>query len=85
MVPKDASVVAQTAAIPHLSQRDSIHVLDEAAPDADVVIASANSDPWPNTNYDGIRLLLDDRLTRGYSAIFEKDGWPVLVKNGSGS
>ena len=85
LVPKDASVVAQTAVIPHLSQRDSIHVLDEAAPDADFVIASANSDPWPNTNYDGIRLLLDDRLRRGYSAIFEKDGWTVLVKNGSGS
>lgn len=84
LIPKDASVVAQTAAIPHISQRDSIYVLDEAAPDADFVVASANVDPWPNTSYDGIRLLLDDRLRRGYGAIFEKDGWTVLVRNGSG-
>ena len=45
MVPDDASVVAQAAIVPHLSGRDQMYVLDAAAPEADYVVMSDESEP----------------------------------------
>ena len=78
LIPEGASVVAQAAVVPHLSQRDSIYMLDPAAPDAEFVIAGADLSPWPNASYADIQLLLDDRQRRGYRVIFEENGWTVL-------
>ena len=77
-LPDGASVVAQAAVVPHISQRDSIYMLDPAAPDAEFVIAGTDLSPWPNDNYADVQLLLDDRQRRGYSVIFEENGWTVL-------
>ena len=78
LVPEEASVVAQAAIVPHISQRDSIYMLDSTAPDAEFVITSSGLSPWPNQDYSEIRLLLDDRLDRDYHVIFAENGWTVL-------
>jgi uncharacterized membrane protein len=81
LVPETASIVAQGAVLPHLSQRQNAYLLNSAAPDADFVIASSNLDPWPHSNYQEIRRLLDERLARGYIVLFEENGWIVLRGN----
>ena len=78
LIPEDASVVAQAAVVPHLSQRKSIHMLDSTAPDADFVIAGTLLSPWPSDSYADIRQLLDERQRDGYRLIFEESGWTVL-------
>ena len=77
----DASVVAQAAVVPHLSQRRSIFVLDARAPDADYVIAASMLSPWPAANFDELQTLLEERRTRGYTVVFEGNGWTVLHAN----
>jgi uncharacterized membrane protein len=80
-VPQGASVVAQGAALPHLSQREQAYILRPGAPEADVVIASRELDPWPQANYEEIRQLLDERRALGYKVVFDENGWIVLLKN----
>src|SRR6185503_18005167 len=70
MVPDNASVVAQAAIVPHLSGRDEMYVLDAAAPEADYVVMSDDLSPWPAANVGELRMLLEDRRTRGYTVIF---------------
>jgi uncharacterized membrane protein len=77
-IPPEASVVAQSAIVPHLSLRNRIHVLDDAAPDADFVIASESLNPWPATNFAELRNLIEERKARGYSVAIEQGGWTVL-------
>lgn len=77
-IPTTASVVAQAAVAPHLSERDRIYVLQPGAPDADYVIASGDLAPWPSDTPDDIRQLLNERRARGYVTIFDDDGWTVL-------
>jgi uncharacterized membrane protein len=77
LIPRDASVVAQTAIAPHLSERPAIFILDDSAPAADYVIAAAPLDPWPITTAD-VDALLAARRAAGYRVIFERDGWLVL-------
>ena len=78
LIPGGASVVAQAAVVPHISQRDAVHMLDPTAPDAEFVIAGTDLSPWPNQSYADIQLLLDDRRRRGYRLLFEENGWTVL-------
>jgi uncharacterized membrane protein len=75
-----ASVVAQAAILPHLSQRELAYVLREGAPDADFVIAATKLSPWPAADDAAIRALLDERLARGYRVLLQQDGWTVLVR-----
>ena len=78
LVPSDASVVAQAAIAPHLSQRELIYMLDGTAPDADYVVAADPLNPWPLASPDAIRELVDARRAAGYQTVFERDGWVVL-------
>jgi uncharacterized membrane protein len=78
LVPADASVVAQSAIVPHLSRRNEIYVLEPEAPDADIVIASMDLNPYPNGSSEAIRALVRERRTRGYSVVFDELGWIVL-------
>ena len=78
VIPADASVVAQTAVVPHLSRREHVYLLQPGAPDAEFVIAAAPLSPWPNRDFDEIRALLDERRSRGYVSVFEQHGWVVL-------
>jgi uncharacterized membrane protein len=79
-VPPDASVVAQAALLPHLSQRHHVYVLEDETPepDADFLIACACLSPWPLPTSDDLTRLVDVRRRRGYSVVFEEDGWTVL-------
>jgi uncharacterized membrane protein len=77
-IPAEASVVAQAAIAPHLSRRNLIYMLDAKTPDADYVIAAAGLSPWPAARFADLASLVEDRRRRGYTAVFEKDGWIVL-------
>jgi uncharacterized membrane protein len=78
LVPPEASVVAQAVIVPHLSERQTIHVLAPRAPDSEYVIAHADLNPWPNENGEAIQRLVEDRQRRGYVVIFARDGWTLL-------
>jgi uncharacterized membrane protein len=79
-IPAGASVVAQAAVAPHLSQRNLIYMLDANAPDADFVVAAAALSPWPAARYADLSALLETRRRRGYTVNFERDGWLVLQR-----
>lgn len=81
VVPPDASVVAQSAILPHLSHRLHIYELKAGAPDADIVIASTGLSPYPNESPDAITSLIDERVRQGYSVVFEDRGWIVLKRS----
>jgi uncharacterized membrane protein len=78
LVPPGASLVAQAAVLPHLSQREWAFVLRAGAPEADVVIAARGLSPWPLENDAAIQALLDERCARNYRVVLDKDGWTVL-------
>lgn len=78
MVPDAASVIAQGAIVPHLSQRHDIRVLREGAGDADVVMAASPLNPWPYADTAALGLAVDAYRARGYRVEFERDGWIVL-------
>ena len=81
MIPDDATVVAQAAIVPHLSQRPVIHMLDGSAPDADYVIAAEGLSPWPANLFGELQMLLENRRMRGYTVFFERNGWIVLRRS----
>jgi uncharacterized membrane protein len=78
MIPTDASVVAQSCFAPHVSHRSKLYLLEPRQVDADYVVGVEARSPWPLANVAEIRSLLDERQRRGYSVIFEQDGWTVL-------
>lgn len=78
LVPPGASLVAQAAVLPHLSQRELAYVLRLGAPEADIVIAARGLSPWPVEDDLAIQALLDERRARGYRVVLEHDGWTVL-------
>jgi len=78
LVPPTASVVAQAAILPHLSQRESAYLLLPGAPDADYVVAATGLSPWPMDDDAAIRSLLEERRRQGYVVLLERDGWTVL-------
>jgi uncharacterized membrane protein len=80
LVPPAASVTAQAAVLPHLSQRETAHVLRPGAPDDEYVVAARGLSPWPLSGDDEIRSLLDERIARGYRVLLQRDGWTVLVR-----
>jgi uncharacterized membrane protein len=78
LVPPTASVVAQAAVLPHLSERESAYVLRPGAPNADYVVAATGLSPWPMDDDAAIRSLLEERRAQGYRVVLERDGWTVL-------
>jgi len=84
LIPRDASVAAQTALLPHLSQRSHIYVLDPAAPDTDFVVSSTHVSPWPMASLAEVSTLTEERRRRGYTVVFERDGWQLLKRGGGG-
>jgi hypothetical protein len=79
-IPPNASVVAQSPIVPHLSQRDRIYMLDETFPDADVVITAAMLAPWPLGAADDVARQVDAWRARGYRTVFDREGWTVLMR-----
>ncbi|HEY3384435.1 MAG TPA: DUF2079 domain-containing protein [Vicinamibacterales bacterium] len=78
MIPPTASVVAQASVVPHLSHRDRIYMLDARAPDAEFVVAAADTSPWPAADPAAVLVWLAERRQRGYEVVFEENGWLVL-------
>jgi hypothetical protein len=81
MIPAGASVVAQAAIVPHLSQRDRVYVLDVAAPRAEFVITSRDASPWPAPDQRTIEEWVRRHRDQGYVEIFARHGWTVLRKD----
>lgn len=81
LVPDHASVVAQAAIVPHLSQREAIFMLDAGAPDADYIIAAESLSPWPAETFDELENILDARRQNAYEPVFQQNGWIVLRRN----
>jgi uncharacterized membrane protein len=80
VIPRDASVVAQSPIVPHLSHRRDIFMLDSSAPEAAYVIYSSALDPWPHATAEELASVVDQRFGRGYSVLFEREGWAVLKR-----
>ena len=78
LIPAGASVVAQTCVTPHLSHRRDLFPLDTNAPEADFVVAVENRSAWPMASAEDIRGVLAERQRRGYTVVFDHDGWIVL-------
>ena len=79
LIPGGASVVAQAAVVPHISQRDAVHMLDPTAPDAEFVIAGTDLSPWTNQSYADIQLLLDDQTRYPLIELLEPPKAEVLA------
>jgi uncharacterized membrane protein len=78
LVPRDVSVVAQAAILPHLSQRKDAYLLDARALEAEFLVACERLSPWPAGGYAQLGTVVERRRTRGDSVVFSKDGWIVL-------
>jgi len=78
LIPRDASVVAQNAILPHVSDRDQVFLLRSGAIDAEFVVASAQLDPWPLASVAELRVLIDRYRMQSYEPVFDEDGWIVL-------
>jgi uncharacterized membrane protein len=78
LIPADASVAAQDAIVPHLSERERIYPLRASAVTTDYVIASRELSCWPHASWEEIAFLLDERRRAGYTTVFERGGWLVL-------
>jgi uncharacterized membrane protein len=81
-IPPEASVLAQGPITPHLSHRRMIFVLNPLVvlPDCDYIITSDRINPFPAPAYEDIKSYLDRQLTRGYSKVFEREGWVILKR-----
>lgn len=80
VIPRAASLAAQSPIAPHLSQRDTMYILEEGAPDTDYVVASRHVAAWPAASYADIERLIEQRRQRGYRVVFDEDGWLVLKR-----
>jgi hypothetical protein len=78
LIPEDASVVAQDAIVPHLSQRRRIYTLRDKAPDADFVVVAFDLSPWPNAAAADLRRLVAEREQKGYTVWRQAGEWVVL-------
>ena len=85
LIPETASVTAQAAIAPHLSGRRTIFMLDGEARETEYVIAADALSPWPAASVQELRSWVEDRQRRGYTTVFERDGWLVLRRNGPAS
>ena len=81
VIPADASVTAQDAIVPHLSERAGIYPLRAGPIATDYVIASRGLSSWPHAGWDEIARFLDERRRSGYVSVFEREGWVVLARS----
>jgi hypothetical protein len=80
VIPSGASVTAQDAIVPHLSQRERIYALRASGIATDYVIASRDVSSWPHAGWDVIAGMLDEKRRAGYTSVFEREGWVVLAR-----
>ena len=80
-IPEGASVVAQAAVVPHLSQRDRVYLLEARAPDADFLVHSSGLSPWPFSTHAELSAHFAERRRRGYALVLSANGWTVLRRS----
>jgi uncharacterized membrane protein len=78
LVPANASVVAQSPLVPHLTHRQHVYVLGPHAPESDYVVACTGLSPWPFGSDAEIDAALIRRQQQGYQVMFAENGWTVL-------
>ena len=82
MIPPDASVSAQTALVPHLSQRVSIYLFPYATDVADYIFLDVTGDIYPYFgSLDYIREVKKVLLSGNYGIMAAQDGY-LLLKRG---
>jgi len=84
LIPPHASVTAQDAIVPHLSDRTLIYNISPFrtdVPATDYIIASNRVSPWPEPDQSAVTQYLTQRAGT-YDTIFNKDGWVILRKKG---
>jgi hypothetical protein len=86
LIPATASVVAQAAIVPHLSEREHVfmlagaeHASSRETPDF-VIAAPDVLSPWPLADAAAVRAVLERYLALGYTRRLDDDGWVVLAK-----
>lgn len=90
LIPPHASVVAQSAIVPHLSGRREIYSLgylewvkSGRTPECEfVVVGGPNVDHWP-VDYEAVRSYLAAQKAKGYRPIYERGEWVVLKRQKS--
>ncbi|HET9870349.1 MAG TPA: DUF2079 domain-containing protein [bacterium] len=85
LIPPDASVLAQSCLVPHLSHRQVIHDFwwdwETSPPEEDYVVICKGKDAWPLQPED-LDWAVTLKESQGYSPVFQKEGWYVLKKTG---
>ncbi len=82
MIPPDASVSAQSALVPHLSQRKSIYLFPYAAEIADYIFLDVTGNIYPYVgSFDYIRGVKTVLLSGNYGIVAAQDGY-LLLKRG---
>jgi hypothetical protein len=76
-IPDDASVIAQNTIVPHLSQREDIHLLERDAPEAEYVITSDHLSPWPLASNQAVQEVVQMRWGNSHVVVFDENGWVV--------
>jgi uncharacterized membrane protein len=83
LVPADASVLAQSCLVPHLSHRQIIVQMDEQSfgspPMEDYVVACLGKDSWPLAPQEVVKLI-HRKESQGYQVLFHQTDWVVLKK-----
>jgi uncharacterized membrane protein len=79
-IPRDASVVAQGAILPHVTHRQNVFILRDPPQDALFVIANRNLGSYPLGGADEVDRVVSERKARGYEVIRDSDGWVLLRK-----
>ncbi len=83
LVPPDASVLAQSTVVPHLSHRQVIDLIDEYSLELphteDYLVVCFGKDSWPLDPKD-VAKLIQLKKSQGYQVLLKQDGWFVLRK-----
>jgi uncharacterized membrane protein len=83
LIPKDASVLAQSSLIPHLSHREVIDRADEqwkqSPPSEDYAVFALEENAYPLDRGDLVQLI-ELKKRQGYGVLLNQDGWFVLKK-----
>ena len=84
LIPADASVLAQSSIVPHLSHRETITMIDKGSMGGpsteDYVIGSFNESWWPLDSRAELEKVLGVKEKAGYKKIFDQEGWFVLKR-----
>jgi hypothetical protein len=82
-IPADASIVAQSALLPHVSGRRRAYLLEERVLDggtAEFVVTTSALGTWPAPDDETRQQWIEARRQAGYRAIVERDGWVLLQR-----